>query len=117
MAHGNQLEFLHLFNPNILPHIRDVAFASQHQVVSDTIEETPGLSPVKIMGLATDGASAMLGVHKGAAAFLRKDNPAMINTHCIAHRGSLAVSTACSEVDLAGEVDTVLHEVSDRMNS
>jgi hypothetical protein len=40
----------------------------------------------KLIGLASDGASVMVGVQNGVAAQLRSDHaPRLLNFHCFAH--------------------------------
>ena len=46
------------------------------------------------MGLATDGAATMLGVHNGFAAKLKRDIAGLFSVHCITHREALAASNA-----------------------
>lgn len=83
------------------------------QVITDTLEKTRGVTAAKVMGLATDGVAAMMGVRHGAAAYLKQAyNPYMVNVHCMAHRGSLAVSSACAGVPMTTEADGVLVDVS-----
>ena len=84
---------------------------TNRQVVSGVVTTTPGMSFPKVTGLATDGASAMTGCRQGAATRLKEENPAMIHTHCGAHRENLAVAAACEAVVLAVEVDSLLVEV------
>lgn len=45
----------------------------------------------KLVGLATDGAPAMVGVHKGFIALCRKDSdmPKFASYHCIIHQQAL----------------------------
>ena len=52
------------------------------------------LQSSKLVGLATDGALAMLGVHNGFATKLKRDIPRLFGVHCIAHREALATSDA-----------------------
>ena len=56
------------------------------------------ISSSKIIGFASDGASVMVGKENGVAARLRKENPFMLNIHCIAHRLALASHDASSSV-------------------
>ena len=52
------------------------------------------LQSSKLMGLAIDGAVAMLGVHNGFAAKLKRDIVGLFSVHCIAHWEALAASDA-----------------------
>ncbi|CAM9558335.1 unnamed protein product [Scytosiphon promiscuus] len=86
------------------------------EIIKTTIEATPGLSSAKVMGLATDGAAAMIGVRGGAAAFLKQQNPSMVTVHCIAHKENLAATAACSSETLTTETDTLLTDASGYMS-
>ena len=46
------------------------------------------------MGLAIDGATAMLGVYNGFVAKLKRDIAGLFNVHCIVHQEALAASDA-----------------------
>ncbi|XP_052286932.1 uncharacterized protein LOC127882371 [Dreissena polymorpha] len=78
---------------------RFICFASPVTTAScdiyDTIVESldsylPGARD-KLVGLTCDGASNMLGVHKGVGALLLKEKPGLVITHCLAHRLELAI--------------------------
>ena len=65
------------------------------------------LSAVPLVGFSSDGASAMVGATNGVAAKLKNLFPALISTHCAAHRLNLAASDVSSSLcehveDLAG---------------
>jgi hypothetical protein len=53
-----------------------------------------GLQSGKLVGLATDGAAAMVGVHNNFAMKLKRDIPGLFRVHYIAHREALASSDA-----------------------
>ena len=55
-----------------------------------------GIDMKSVIGLGTDGASAMTGKKNGVSAFLKKENPHCINVHCIAHRLALCSSQAAN---------------------
>ena len=42
----------------------------------------------------SDGASVMLGRHKGAAALLKRQVPHLTEQHCVAHREDLGIDDA-----------------------
>lgn len=52
----------------------------------------------KAYGMATDGASVMVGVRRGVATQMKAKNPFMLSTHCIAHRLALASGQAADSV-------------------
>ena len=56
------------------------------------------LSPSKVMGLGTDGAKVMTGTGKGLTGYMLRDNPMLVNYHCIAHRLALVTSQAANSI-------------------
>ena len=52
----------------------------------------------KLMGMATDGASVMMGERSGVTTRMKKCNPFLLSTHCIAHRLALASGKAADNV-------------------
>ncbi|XP_061170873.1 zinc finger protein 862-like [Saccostrea echinata] len=56
-----------------------------------------GVPASKIMSMGSDGASAMTGKQNGAAAIMQRQNPHMVNVHCVAHRLALCTSQAASK--------------------
>ena len=44
------------------------------------------LDKTRLVAVATDGASAMIGSRIGLTTRLRNDQPLLVNVHCIAHR-------------------------------
>lgn len=61
-----------------------------------TIIEEKGLKLGKVMGLGTDGANMMTGTGEGVTGHFRRENPMIINIHCMAHRLALVSSQAVS---------------------
>ena len=57
-----------------------------------------GVAPSQIMGFGSDGASVMTGRNKGATGMLLRENPHLINVHCLAHRLALCTSQAAESV-------------------
>ena len=58
------------------------------------------LSTDKLIGLATDGASVMVGRKNGLAAKLKDVNPRLISVHCICHILALACTDAKDDANL-----------------
>ena len=56
------------------------------------------IPPSKVLGLGTDGAKVMTGIGKGLAGYMLRDNPMLLNYHCIAHRLALVTSQAANAV-------------------
>lgn len=53
----------------------------------------------KLIGLASDGASTMTGVHHGLGQLMKGDFPSLFTIHCQAHRLELAVNQAVRSVN------------------
>ena len=51
------------------------------------------------MSFGSDGASIMTGRVGSVSTLLRKENPLMINIHCMAHRLALCISQAANNVE------------------
>ena len=67
--------------------------AATAQAIYDLLKEELLLSQLDIkdvMGLATDGASVMVGTREDVASKLKRDNPWIIAIHCVCHRLALA---------------------------
>ena len=52
------------------------------------------LSPSKMIGFGSDGASVMTGENKGVKGRLKEQNAHMVDIHCMAHRLALSTSQA-----------------------
>ena len=57
-----------------------------------------GVDISKVVGLGSDGASAMASELNGVNGLLMQENPFLVFSHCVAHRLSLAVSQACAGI-------------------
>ena len=73
-----------------------------------TIMEEKGLKLGKVMGLGTDGASVMTGTGEGVTGHLLRENPMMVNIHCMAHRLALVSSQAGASVKYMKEYQEIL---------
>ena len=65
----------------------------------------------KIMGLGTDGASAMTGQNKGLTGMLLRHNPHIKNVHCIAHRLALCTSQAATNIPALKEYQDIMRNL------
>ena len=72
---------------------------------TDTIETTlvtyvedKGLSVSKMVGLGTDGANVMTGIHNGVGARFKRRQPILTAIHCVCHRLALAAAQAGNDV-------------------
>jgi hypothetical protein len=52
----------------------------------------------RMCGVATDGASVMMGRHTGVVTRLKQQAPGLLSSHCIAHRLALASGGAADKV-------------------
>ena len=66
------------------------------QVLKTTLEVLEGknVSTDRMCGIATDGCNVMTGVRSGVTTQVKKVNPFIVSTHCIAHRLALACGQA-----------------------
>ena len=44
------------------------------------------------VAVSTDGAPAMVGIHRGFVALVKRENPKIMSTHCMIHRQALVVN-------------------------
>ena len=52
----------------------------------------------KVFGLGSDGAAVMTGVKGGVSGLVKKENPMIVNVHCLAHRLVLCTSQAATDI-------------------
>ena len=62
----------------------------------------------KVMGLGSDGAKVMTGTGNGVTGFMLRENPMLLNYHCIAHRLALVTSQAANEVPFLVDYQSIL---------
>jgi hypothetical protein len=77
------------------------------KVIFDTL-----LTAVQIWGFGLDGATTMVGKNVSIATLLKKLNPFLTSTHCIAHRTNLAALEASKNESckaISSEVDSMLN--------
>lgn len=67
-----------------------------------------GVTPKKVMGLGSDGATVMTGQGKGTTGIMLRENPHMVNIHCVAHRLNLCTSQASHSIDALKDYQDVL---------
>ena len=67
------------------------------QAILDWLEKRE-IPMSKVMGFGSDGAKAMTGRKEGVTGHLLRENPMMLNFHCIAHRLALVSSQAANEI-------------------
>ena len=62
----------------------------------------------KVIGLGTDGARVMTGMGEGLTGYMARDNPMIVNYHCIAHKLALVTSQAADAVPYLVDYQSVL---------
>ncbi|KAK6168081.1 hypothetical protein SNE40_021979 [Patella caerulea] len=62
------------------------------------VVDSLGLNINKMSGIATDGAAVMVGSKSGIVTRLKSLNPAILSTHCIAHRLALGSCGAADQI-------------------
>ena len=80
------------------------------QVFSKKLNEL-GLDVTKVGGMASDGASVMLGRNNGVAAKLKAIAPSVIAVHCVCHRLALACADSNQELSYIEKVTAYLTEL------
>ena len=80
------------------------------QVLCSKLTEL-GLDVTKVGGMASDGASVMLGRNNGVAAKLKAIVPSVIVVHCICHRLALACADLNQELRYIEKVTNYLTEL------
>ena len=68
----------------------------REQVVKLLVEK--GLDVSKLAGIATDGASVMVGCRAGVVQQMKALSPSLLSTHCIAHRLVLSCGGAADQI-------------------
>ena len=66
------------------------------------------VSMSKVMGFGSDGAKAMTGTGEGVTGHLLRQNPMLLNFHCIAHRLALVSSQAANSIPYLKEYQETL---------
>ena len=87
--------------------------AATAQAIYDLLKEEPLSSQLDIkdvMGLATDGASVMVGSREGVASKLKRDNPCTIAIHCVCHRLALASTDSNEYTKYIQDVSDILRQ-------
>ena len=72
-----------------------------------------GLDMTKMRGIATDGASTMMGRHNGVVTRLKTITPSAIGVHCAAHQLNLASSQAADAVAYVKRFSNTLRQLYD----
>ncbi|XP_053373059.1 zinc finger protein 862-like [Mercenaria mercenaria] len=71
-----------------------------------------GLDMLKVISMASDGASVMIGHKGGVGVKLReKHNPRLVQIHCVAHRLALCASQACQNVPVFADYQRTVKNV------
>lgn len=87
--------------------------AANAQAIYDLLKEELLSSQLDIkdmMGLATDGASVMVGIREGLASKLKRDNPCIISIHCVCHKLALACTDSNEDTKYIKDVSDILRQ-------
>ena len=87
------------------------AVSPNAQTITDNIKAELAKSDLDIqnfLSLASDGASVMVGKNRGVSALLKRENPRMINVHCICHRLALACGDSNNEIQYMLTIERLL---------
>ena len=69
------------------------------------------LDQTHLIGLATDGAASMVGVHEGFATKLKRKVLHLFRTHCIAHKEALASKDAVEAISPMASLEKLLNKL------
>ena len=69
------------------------------------------LDQTHLVGLATDGATSMVGVHEGFATKLKREVLHLFRTHCIAHREALASKDAVEAISPMASLEKLSNRI------
>ena len=112
--------FVRMVDEHFIPHthfLRDICIKdpkSDANVLFGVLTEfldAQGLKLENVRGFGSDGASVMVGRHKGVAAKLRAKSPHLINIHCMAHRFNLCTSQASKNVKYFEEFERIIRDL------
>jgi hypothetical protein len=67
-----------------------------------------GVPVSKLVALGSDGAAAMTGRGKGVTGLLLREQPHLLNVHCVAHRLALCTSQAAEDVSALQDYQSTL---------
>ena len=70
-----------------------------------------GVDAAKIMGLGLDGASVMTGNAGGVTGIMKRQNPHLVNIHCVAHRFALCTSQAATGITMFDDYQRYLSDL------
>ena len=103
-----------------LKELRDGTAPAVTESLKETVSQY-GLTTERVAAMGSDGAAVMVGRENGVVARLAKEQPSLVNIHCVAHRLALAVSEAADTVapvkrfkGFVGSLFTYFHRSSKR---
>ena len=102
-----QIRFLAV---NDLMESQDAVSPNAETITKSVKEELAksNLDSQKFLSLASDGASVMVGKNRGVSALLKRENPRLINVHCICHRLALACGDSNNEIQYMLTIERLL---------
>ena len=110
-VHSGKVNVRFLTIDNLLAESTSANAATMLAVLEQRFQQL-GIEMSKIVSLASDGASVMMGKTGGLAAKLRdKHCPTLLNIHCVCHRLALACTHSVSDIAQVGRVETNLRHL------
>ena len=70
-----------------------------------------GVNLKKLVAFGSDGASVMIGRHRGVTALLKAEVPWLLANHCVAHRLALAAAQAADEIPSVRKFQAILGQM------
>ena len=105
-----QVETSFLSCQNILEEYESANATALTELILKSLEEN-GLQVAKLTGFSSDGASVMMGEKSGVATQLRRQNPSLINIHCVCHKLALSCTDTNESLKYIKEVETWLKQL------
>ena len=110
-VHSGKVSVRFLTIDNLLAESTSANAATMLAVLEQRFQQL-GIEMSKIVSLASDGASVMMGKTGGLAAKLRdKHCPTLLNIHCVCHRLALACTHSVADIAQVGRVETNLRQL------
>lgn len=93
--------------------IKQLSSADAESIFKEVVDliEIFGLDISNLVGVATDGASVMVGCRSGVVTRLREVTCGLLATHCIAHRLALGAGSAADKVRYLVKFQDILNSI------
>ena len=108
---------VHYFDKNAIVQVRNLKLLEVANGTAESITEailtyftSKAIDICRLVGMATDGASVMVGCQEGVVTSIKALVPTLVATHCSAHRLSLAACEASNAVASVKRFEEILNQ-------